>query len=93
MQIQMTTHARSRVQQRGIPEPVIEGLLSFGRTVHDHHGSEVLYFDHQARSVLRKTWGSETYKRLEAKLDAYAVLSADGSVITVGHRTKRIVRH
>ncbi len=93
MSIQMTDHARSRVQQRGIPEPVIEGLLSFGRTTHDHHGSEVLYFDHQARSVLRKIWGSETYKRLEQKLDAYLVVGDDGSIITVGHRTKRIVRH
>ena len=93
MQIQLTGHARSRVQQRGIPEPVIEGLLACGKTVHDHHGSEVLYFDHQARARLRRLWGSDTYKRLEPKLDAYAVLGADGTVITVGHRTKRIVRH
>ena len=93
MQIQITDHARSRLQQRCIPEPVIDGLLSFGRTAHDHRGSEVLYFDHQARSLLRKIWGNETYKRLEAKLDAYVVLAADSSIITAGHRTKRIVRH
>ena len=93
MQLQLTEHARSRVKQRGIPEPVIEGLLSFGQAAHDHRGSEVLYFDHQARSRLRRVWGDETYKRLEQKLDAYLVVGHDGAIITVGHRTRRIARH
>jgi hypothetical protein len=65
------------------PEPILEGLLSFGRTAHDHRGSQVLYFDHEARNQVRKIWSSDTYMRLEPKLEACAVLAADGSVITV----------
>jgi hypothetical protein len=52
-----------------------------------------LFFDHQARNQIRRTYGEENFKRLESKLDTYAVVGPDGAVLTVGHRTKRINRH
>lgn len=93
MQLQLTEHAQARIQQRAIPAPVIEGLLAFGRAEHDHRGSTLCYFDHRAKIRLRNAWGKDAYKRLESKLDAYLVLGPDGSVITAGHRTRRINRH
>ena len=93
MSLQITDHARARLQQRGIPLPVLDCLLSFGKKVHDHHGAEILFFDHQARNQIRRTYGEENFKRLESKLDTYAVVGPDGAVLTVGHRTKRINRH
>ncbi len=93
MLLQITEHARARLQQRGIPLPVLDCLLSFGRKVHDHHGAEILFFDHQARNQIRRTYGEDDFKRLESKLDTYAVIGSDGAVLTVGHRTKRINRH
>ncbi|MBK9447303.1 MAG: hypothetical protein IPO00_15200 [Betaproteobacteria bacterium] len=36
--------------------------------------------------------GASDYRRYENKLDAYAVVGNDGSVVTVGHRTRRIPR-
>ncbi len=86
----MTRHAQVRLQQRGIPPDVVERLLDFGHEAHDHHGSRIVYFDHQARKQLRRQVGSESYKRIEPHLDAYAVVADTGEVITVGHRTKRI---
>ena len=93
MNIALTDHARSRIKQRGIPEFIIEGLLTFGKAAHDHKGSEVIYFDRKARKRLRRLWGEATYRRLETKLDAYAVVGDDGAIITVGHRTRRIIHH
>ena len=93
MSLQITDHARARLQQRGIPLPVLDCLLSFGKKIHDHHGAEILFFDHQARNQIRRTYGEENFKRLESKLDTYAVVGPDGAVLTVGHRTKRINRH
>ena len=93
MDITLTHHARQRLQQRGIPEPVVAGLLDYGRGEHDHRGSTLLYFDHRAKARLRKVWGEDAYRRLEQKLDAYLVVGADGSVITAGHRTRRVNRH
>ena len=53
MTIQLTEHARSRLQQRGIPALVLDCLLAYGRKVHDHRGGEVIFFDHHSRAQLR----------------------------------------
>ena len=90
--LQLTDHARTRSQQRAIPEVVLESLLSMGKTAHDHRGSCIVYFDHRAKSRLRHLLGESDYRRYENKLDAYAVVGNDGSVVTVGHRTRRIPR-
>ena len=89
----ITDHARTRLHQRGIPLPVLDCLLNYGKKVHDHRGSEILFIDHHARNQIRRTYGEHDFKQLEAKLDTYAVIGGDGSVVTVGHRTKRIKRH
>lgn len=89
----LTTHARVRLCQRGIPGEVVECLLDFGHEEHDHHrGAVVVYFDHRSRKRLQRVVGPDAYRRLEPHFDAYAVLGGDGSVITVGHRTRRINR-
>lgn len=89
----MTNHARTRIQQRGISEAIVENLLDFGREAYDHHGSCVVYFDRRARAELRRVCGEATYRRLESRLDAYAVLAPSGDIVTVGHRTRRINRN
>lgn len=89
----LTHHAQARLQQRGIPPKVLDSLLDFGHEAHDHHGSRIVYFDHRARRQLRRQVGTESYKRIEPHLDAYAVVADTGEVITVGHRTRRIHRH
>ena len=63
MLLQITDHARARLQQRGIPLPVLDCLLNFGKKVHDHHGAEILFFDHHARNQIRRTYGEHDFKR------------------------------
>jgi hypothetical protein len=91
--LNLTHHARTRLQQRGIPSVVVERLLDFGREEYDHRGSRVVYFDRRARSRLQKALGGDSYRRIERHLDAYAVLGEHDEVITVGHRTHRINHH
>lgn len=93
MTFRLTDHARVRLQQRGIPEAVLECLLTYGSTVPDRRGGELVFFDHDARDRLRSMQGDNAFKKLEPKLDTYAVIADDGVVVTVGHRTKRIIRH
>ena len=81
------------MQQRGIKPETIEILFVCGSREHDHHGSTILYFDKPARQRLRHKYGSNQYRKFERQLDAYAVVAEDGSVVTVGHRIKRINRH
>ena len=65
-----TDHARTRMQQRGIPAAAVDLLINYGRFAPAGRGCEIVY--------LRKT---------------YAILGADGAIVTVGHRTRRIPRN
>ncbi len=89
----LTQHAACRMQQRGIKPETIEILLESGARERDHRGGTILYIDKPARRRLRDQYGLEHYKAIERQLGAYVVVGEDGSVITVGHRTKRINRN
>ena len=86
----VSTHARVRMQQRGIGESVLERLIEFGETRHDHRGAEILYFGKAARRRLASRFGAAALKSMERQMNAYAVIAGNGEVITVGHRSKRI---
>lgn len=88
----LTQHAVSRMQQRGIKAHTIEMLFRCGAKEYDHRGGTILYFDKQARQRLRHQYGAEQIKQTKGQLDTYAVIAKDGSIVTVGHRTKRINR-
>ena len=83
----ITEHAKKRGQQRAIPIFVAELVLDYGCVVY-RHGAEVAYLDKAARKALKRDMGPKIYSRIEDQLDVYVV--ADGSVITIAHRGKRI---
>lgn len=86
-----TDHARARMQQRGISAAAIDLLLSYGRSSPAHRGAEIVFFDKSARGLLAKR--DPAAAREAARLSrTYAILGADGAVVTVGHRTRRIPR-
>jgi len=85
-----STHASIRCQQRGIPALVLDLLLQFGSREHDRAGAEIVYFDRRSKKRIESYTGG-LISRLSDYLDSYAVV-ADGQVVTVGHRYKRINR-
>lgn len=86
----LTTHARTRMRQRGIRAEDLDWILDYGREAFDHRGHVVLYFDKAARRRLaRAAAGRKDLARLAR---CYAVLSPRGEVVTVGHRYRRMVR-
>jgi hypothetical protein len=52
MPFRPTDHARARLQQRGIPESVLECLLTNGLKVNDHRGGEFVFFVLTIRNAL-----------------------------------------
>jgi hypothetical protein len=85
----LTSHARARMQQRGIPFAALDMLLEYGREAHDHRGCRIVRFDKRSRRRAARELGSHTLHRLERYFDTYAVVGPDDAVITVGHRTRR----
>lgn len=89
----ITQYAAIRMQQRGIKEQTLDCLFRFGSKIHDSRGCIIVYFDKQSRKRLKETPNSKLPKPMESQMDAYAVVSIRGEVLTVGHRIKRINRH
>ena len=81
----LTTHARVRMQQRGIPPAALDVLLDWGREAHDHRGCRIVRFDKRTRRRVARVLG-DGYRRIERWLDAYAVVGPDDAVVTVGWR-------
>ncbi|HEY5900067.1 MAG TPA: hypothetical protein VIV54_21050 [Burkholderiales bacterium] len=92
------------MQQRGISAAALEALLDFGRAKPAGNGREIVFFARKARRVGS---GSEFEKlrvprftnltpnlirNLTPNSKTYAILESDGTVITVGHRYRRIPR-
>ena len=88
--LELTQHAEVRMQQRGISRSMLDSLLDYGATLHDHRGATIVYFDRKARTRLLRESGRTGYCRLEKQLNAYAVVARDGAIVTVGRRHKRI---
>ena len=90
----VTLHAQTRSQQRGIPPLLVDLLRTYGSRDYDHHGGIVRFLDKRARRMIERSIAPEVRRRLSSWMDIYVVESAnDGNIITVGHRYKRIVRH
>lgn len=88
----LTRHAEERARERAVPPIVLDWLLSYGQRMPAGDGAERLFFDKNSRRRLQRDLGGWVYMRLELKFHAYAILAADGEVITVGYRHQRIRR-
>ena len=91
--MELTQHARARMQQRGIDAAALDVLLDFGRIIPAGGGCDIVYFDKRARARLARAGAVAPAKAgADRVCKSYAILASDGSVITVGHRTRRINR-
>lgn len=88
-----SAHAAIRAQQRGIPPLVEQWLDEFGEQSYDGHGAVIRYFSRSSLRQLARAFGSGAVSKLSAFLNAYKVHGLrDGRVVTMGHRTRRILR-
>ena len=84
-----TKHACDRAQQRGIP-PFIEELLDrFGEEKYVGRGAVCLSFSKRRIRDMESQLGGDIVRRLADYLNVYKIVSNNGRVITVGHRTRR----
>ena len=90
LSLPVTHHAVARMQQRAVLPEIVDYLLDFGRCEHHQRGAQLYYLDRRARELVRRVAGTDAYRRMEHALDAYAVVSGDGQLVTMGHRYKRI---
>jgi len=88
MQYELSRHAAKRMQQRGIPQFIIECLVQTGEKKRVQHGL-IMVFGKRGRLRMRKELG-EAYAKWERQLKSVYVVLENSMVVTVGHRTSRI---
>ena len=91
METYFTEHARTRMQQRGIPAAAVEALINSGESAPAGDGCELVFFDKAARTRLFRD-DPAAAREAERLCRTYAVLGSDGAVVTVGHRYRRFPR-
>jgi hypothetical protein len=81
-----TAHALRRLQQRAIPQHIVELLERCG-SVERCRQADRLFFDKAAKKRLAHHLGGRRGLRIiEPWLSVYAVIGDNGHVVTVGHR-------
>lgn len=89
----LTRHAATRIQQRGIPELVVDIVMKFGASQPAGGGTQKLYLDKRGRRQAR-SFAGPLAGAIEPHLDVYVLVNEHGDVITTAHRIERIVpRH
>lgn len=74
-------HARVRMQQRSIPQVVIDLLLDFAEPVPAGGGCELFRFNAESWTEAFRASGARA-GRMDRYRNAYAVVGADGLVVT-----------
>ena len=88
----LSKHAAMRMQQRGLSPQVVNWLVMYGRVEHQRGGAKLYYFNKKRRFAIKNDLGREALRGYSKCLSAYMVCS-ESTVITIGHRYRRIVRH
>jgi hypothetical protein len=90
MTVSLSTHARVRMQQRGISPEALQILLELGQVSPAPGGRQLLFLDHAHRKELGRR-GKRIRERDRLKR-LYAITDEHGTVVTVGHRFRRMAR-
>lgn len=89
----ITHHGANRLQNRAIPEKVVNWLLGFGNSVYQPGNTQIVHFTNRGRKKLIPLLSSSDRQLFEKKSHAYLVLSHDSTMITAGYRKKRLPRY
>lgn len=81
MDTSLTAHARRRAKDRSIPPSIIDALLDFGDRARAGGGAESCFFTKRSWRRFAAYLGTEA-RHFERYRAAYAIVGADGQVIT-----------
>jgi hypothetical protein len=89
MNIQITRHAKVRMQQRGVSRDALGLLMKYGRRARAGKGAEIVYFDKRARRRLLRESDTEPRRPDPKQLNSYAVCKG-AVILTAGRLYKRV---
>ena len=89
----MSAHARDRATQRSLSPELLGLLLDHGIRSPAGGGAEIVHLNQTSRRELAAEVDKKTWRRHADKLaTAYVIIGANGTMVTAGHRFRRIAR-
>ena len=89
MSISLSHHARVRMQQRGIAPEALAILFEVGQVGAASGGCQIVYIDkHERRRLCRSK--KPRVRGRDQVCSLYAITDNHGTVVTVGHRYRRL---
>jgi hypothetical protein len=86
----LTKHAQTRLEQRGISPIIIDWLEQYG-AIEPQEGAELIYFNHRSLKRLASYTGGFSNK-IDKLKKVYLVRGSNGRIITTGYRNESIQR-
>jgi len=86
-----STHARRRMQQRCISFRRMDAAITYGDE-HRTHSGYIYFLSSRTCRRLQRTLPPAEAREIARFENCYVVEDDDGTIVTVGHRTKRIRR-
>lgn len=80
------------MQQPGVEQELLECLLEYGVRQYDHKGCEIVYLTDDCLDAIARYESRHLWVRMSAARSVYPVVDADGGVVTMGHRYRRVKR-
>lgn len=85
----ITIHCDIRMQQRGIPQYIIDLLLMHGKCLYSNSNAEIYYFDKKSLSNMKSYIGKNMYCAFIKYRKCYLVMK-NGIAVTTGWRYQSI---
>ena len=86
-----SNHANRRMQQRCISLRGVDAVISYGEE-HRTQSGFIYFLGKRECRRLRRTLSPAQAREIEQYRDYYVIAGDDGTIVTVGHRTRRIRR-
>ncbi len=83
MDTPLTRHARERMDERGVPEEVVEMLLACGRSRPAKNGARRIEFGPMTRAMLLRRRSPEAVSRIMARYEKVYLIVQDDCIVTV----------
>lgn len=90
--LSLSAHAEVRMQQRGVERELLECLLEYGARQYDHQDCEIVFVTDGCLDAIARHESQHLWERMVAARSVYPVVNADGCVVTMDHRYRRVLR-
>lgn len=88
----LTSHAQTRLQQRGIPQQIADLLLDWGFYEPIKRQRDRVTLRRRDLDRLRQQLPKPQWLEVEKRRKLFAVVGHDGGVITIGHNSWHLAR-